>query len=84
MIQTEAYEIFTIYLCKLALTCEIINLHFHGPMWRMLIHIPAFILGMTNAIALRAIHETLGTEMTNNAIFGNHFTLSNNSSISFA
>ena len=70
--QTESYEIFTNFLCKLALTFEIIDLHFFRPRFTMFITIPALLFGWLNSISLRAITETLGTEVTNNAIFGNN------------
>tara|TARA_B110000977_G_scaffold201386_1_gene295753 strand:+ start:11656 stop:11883 length:228 start_codon:yes stop_codon:yes gene_type:complete len=72
MTQTEALEIFALYLTKLGLTVEIIELHFNGFKWSQLITIPALVLGWTNALSVRAISETLGYNITNEAIFGNN------------
>tara|TARA_B110000977_G_scaffold201386_1_gene295748 strand:+ start:8151 stop:8390 length:240 start_codon:yes stop_codon:yes gene_type:complete len=72
MTQTEAFEMYAMYACKLGLSIEILNLHFNQVHWRVIVTIPALLLGWTNALALTAIHETLGTTITNSAIFGNN------------
>lgn len=72
MNQTHALENYGTILCKLGLTYEIFILHFGHPNWSMLFTIPGLLLGWTNALALSAIHETLGTNVTNAAIFGNN------------
>ena len=70
MNQTEVSELYTMYISKTALTIETINIFFNG--WKLshFIILPALIMGNLNALAVRAIHETLGTNTTNNAIFG--------------
>jgi hypothetical protein len=70
MVQTEALEITTLYLTKIGLSISLISLHFTGFHWTHLITIPALLLGWTNALAIKAISETIGTNVTNAAIFG--------------
>lgn len=70
--QTEALETFTMFLTKLGLSVEIINMHFNGFRLHQLITIPALLLGWTNALSVKAISETIGINATNAAIFGNN------------
>lgn len=70
MVQTEALESLALFLTKLGLTTTLMHLHFAGFHWTHIITVPALLLGWSNALAIKAISETIGTNMTNAAIFG--------------
>ena len=72
MTQTQALETFTLYLTRLGLSIELIDLHYNQFRWCQLITIPALLLGWTSALSVKAISETLGNNVTNAAIFGNN------------
>ena len=70
--QTEAYEHVGLILTKTALTIESVKLYNGELHWSQFVSIPALIFGWINSLSVQAIAETLGTTLTNAAIFGNN------------
>tara|TARA_Y100000389_G_C17185974_1_gene376401 strand:+ start:241 stop:471 length:231 start_codon:yes stop_codon:yes gene_type:complete len=71
MTQTETWEIISQKACKIAITLNVLHIHSHFS-WTKIFSIIALTLGWLNSLGIQAINETLGTNVTNAAIFGNN------------
>ena len=71
MVQTETWEIFSQKVCKFAIAMNVIYLH-NDFSFTKIVSIIALTFGWLNSLGIQSIHETLGTNVTNNAIFGNN------------
>ena len=70
--QTESYEIYTKCACEMAMFYESISF-VCKPSLRKVIYMGIFAMGWLNCIAVQAIKETLGVQMTNDAILGKYY-----------
>jgi hypothetical protein len=70
--ETEGLENLCMILTKVAMAFVAFDIHERGLGLRHIAIIPALKLGWTNALAVRAIAETIGCNETNAAIFGNN------------
>ena len=70
--ETEGRENLCMLVTKVAMAFVAFDIHERELGLRHFVIIPALTLGWTNALAVRAIAETLGCNQTNAAIFGNN------------
>jgi hypothetical protein len=77
MDSTEAMEDICLYITQFAMFVISLNIVNKGLSIEHFFTIPALCLGWTNALAVKAISETLGIYTTNGAIFGNNTCICN-------